>query len=94
MSVFRESLNRITWRDFLGFAGPHGVTLESTDQPLHVGDSAQKGQYLLRRLGDEQLWFPMPSNFDLDDRIGMFRWENLCRRLKLDGNFTGWPYIL
>ncbi len=90
--VASESLNLITWRDFMRLAEPHGVTLETTEKA--VGDSGEKGQYLLRTVDGEQLWFPAPSDVDLDYTIGVWQFENICRRLKLDSNFTGWPVIL
>lgn len=92
MTVPRESLNRMTWRDFQQLAESHGVTLETTRQP--IGDSGQVGKYFCRTVGGRDFWCSLPIDCDLDEKIGMFRFENLCRRLQLDFNFTGWPMIL
>lgn len=90
----KHSLNMMTWAEFLKCAEEHGVQLvETTDA---IGESGKRGKYLLRIVEDEDHWAQLPSDFNPNDKIGPFRFESICRRLKLHPHthFPGWPLIL
>lgn len=86
----RESINRITWGDFVELSVPFGVSIHDTQKP--IGDKPAK--YLLRISGDQTWWMPLPESYNPDARMGVWVFENACRRLGLATDFTGWPLIM
>jgi hypothetical protein len=92
MTVSRQSINRISWSDFIRFAEPHGVQLKETLEP--VGDTGKRGAYLVRVIAGEQLRLGLPEDFREDKPMGMWEFESARRRLRLEPDFTGWPYVL
>jgi len=78
----RQPINTLTWQTFLALAAPHGVTL--------IDDPELPGPYLLRIVEGEALWCGLPCNYEPTGRVGVFRYDNICRRLRLDPRFAGW----
>lgn len=85
----------MTWAQFLEVAEQHGVELRETREP--VATTGETKKYLYREVDGVANWVALPLDFSEDDRVGAFRFHNVCRRLNLlpvIEHFPGWPVIL
>jgi hypothetical protein len=90
-----QSLNRITWGDFVPLLEAHGVILAVL--PVEVSSSRGikvPGFHLVRRAGGRALFFPLPLSYQPENRVGIVVVYNVCRRLEIEPHFPGWPVVL
>lgn len=86
-----DSVNRITWAQFIERVKEQGVSLETTDKPVpgHEGP----GQYLLRIHDGKEYVCSLPDPLP-NGKMGVWVCEAACRHLGLSLRSLGLPVIM
>lgn len=88
-------INYMTWGEFIELAGPRGVRVKESESKIKRPDGKLETiQYLSRMDGDEERIVTLPSHFKLEDQMGAWVFESVCRRLNISTRFEGWAFLL
>lgn len=94
-STANTSLNNVTWGYLLDRLHRVGVTVEQTESDVL---DRGPGFFLYRRRGDEELWYPLPRDWDAEEfegrRVGPWTADTIFRRLQLNPKVVGLAIVL
>lgn len=89
-----RSVNRATWGILIEELGRFGVVVKGTkSRILHPDGTEREGQYLYRQQSDVELTYGLPSDFDLNQKVGWLRLEAVCLSLNVNAADLNLPVI-